>query len=448
MTYRTNREGVITSVSSGRELIGSKIKSDLHLLDWVMIKRPNRSREPKYGIYGGKLTRHLESDEQNKVIIRTVKDEEILPISDIVPIEASDTLVHHFVHAINNLLPTAQYSGYMLSVVKFYLNFVNWRYPELSETLHVPVCSECGAPFPNRTLNGTLICDECYHNRFTRCDRCGRTVARSETINGCCEDCALHHWITQYHRDTPPLDFFGDTHNNAVPYLGVELEVAYGGESNDTVRQILPLINSRERLFMYCSHDSSLEDGFENITQPATLEYHESIENKYKAVFHKLRELDYLSHDTPCCGMHVHFNRNFYPSNREESCIARLCFMFEHFWKELLLFSRRVNKKMRYCRKINMSVNDFIRRSNRSSGHDWHYYALNLANESTIEFRIFRGTLNINTFMATLELVNNMIIYSRDKSNEEIQHMRFEELLTTDRLRGYWDKVTHVDKEM
>lgn len=95
MTYRTNREGVITSVSSGRELIGSKIKSDLHLLDWVMIKRPNRSREPKYGIYGGKLTRHLESDEQNKVIIRTVKDEEILPISDIVPIEASDTLVHH-----------------------------------------------------------------------------------------------------------------------------------------------------------------------------------------------------------------------------------------------------------------------------------------------------------------------------------------------------------------
>ena len=112
------------------------------------------------------------------------------------------------------------------------------------------------------------------------------------------------------------------------------------------------------------------------------------------------------------------------------------------------MFSRRVNKKMRYCRKINMPVNEFIRHSNRSSGHDWHYYALNLANEITIDFRIFRGTLNINTFMATLELVNNMIICSRDKSNEEIQHMRFEDFLTTDRLREYWDKITHVDKEM
>ena len=132
MTYRTNREGVITSVSSSRELIGSKVKSDLHLLDWVMIKRPNRSREPKYGLYGGKLTRHTDDEGQNRVIIRTVKDEEILPISDIVPIEASSTLVHHFVNAINNLLPTAQYSGYMLTIVKFYLNFINWRYPELS----------------------------------------------------------------------------------------------------------------------------------------------------------------------------------------------------------------------------------------------------------------------------------------------------------------------------
>lgn len=448
MNYRTNRKGVITAVSSSRELIGSKIKSDLHLLDWVMIKRPNRSREPKYGLYGGTLTRHTDDNNQNKVIVRTIKDEEILSITDIVPIEASSTLVHHFVNAINNSIPASQYSNYMLSIVKFYINFIDWRYPELSGYIHVPVCSECGAMFPRRTLNGTLVCDDCYANRFTQCNRCGRTVTRSESINGYCERCALHHWITGYHRDTPPLDFFGDTHNDTVPYLGVELEVAYGGESDETVSQILPLINSRERLFMYCSHDGSLEQGFENITQPATLEYHKSIEDKYKAVFHKLRELDYLSHDTPCCGMHVHFNRNFYPSEREESCLGRLCFMFEHFWKELLLFSRRVNKKMRYCRRINMSVRDFIRRSNRSENHDWHYYALNLANEDTVEFRIFRGTLNINTFIATLELVNNMVVFSRDKSNEEIQHMQFEELLTTDRLREYWHKVTYIDKEM
>lgn len=445
MTYRTNREGVITSISSGRELIGSKIKEDLHLLDWVMIKRPNRSRAPKYGIYGGAITRGTQN---GKVVVRTVNEEELLDMSDIVPLEADSTLVYHFVHTVNNMLSASSYSGYMQNIVTFYLRFVDWRYPELSSMLHVPTCSRCGAPFPNRIVHGESVCNSCYSDMFARCERCGREVERSHMINGYCERCALYHWITQYHRDTPRLDFFGDNHDNSVPYLGVELEVAYGGEDDETIAQILPLINSRERLFMYCSHDSSLDNGFENITQPATLEYHESIEDKYKAVFTKLRELNYLSHDTPCCGMHVHFNRSFYPYDREEECVSKLSFMFERFWKELLLFSRRINTKMRYCRKIDLSVRDFVRRSNRSEGHDWHYYALNLANEDTVEFRIFRGTLNINTFIATLELVNNMVIFSRDKTNEELNSIQFTDFLTTDRLRAYWDKVNNVDREM
>ena len=37
------------------------------------------------------------------------------------------------------------------------------------------------------------------------------------------------------------------------------------------------------------------------------------------------------------------------------------------------------------------------------------YYAVNLSNHTTIEFRVFRGTLNINTFMATLQFVESVI---------------------------------------
>ena len=37
------------------------------------------------------------------------------------------------------------------------------------------------------------------------------------------------------------------------------------------------------------------------------------------------------------------------------------------------------------------------------------YMALNLTNYYTIEFRIFRGTLNFDTFMASVELVNNIV---------------------------------------
>ena len=51
---------------------------------------------------------------------------------------------------------------------------------------------------------------------------------------------------------------------------------------------------------------------------------------------------------------------------------------------------------------------------------------------------MFRGTLNLSTIMATLQLVNNMAITAKNKTMEEIKAMRFEDLLTTAGQRKYW----------
>ena len=67
------------------------------------------------------------------------------------------------------------------------------------------------------------------------------------------------------------------------------------------------------------------------------------------------------------------------------------------------------------------------------------YYAVNLSNDDTIEFRLFRGTLNPNSFFATLELVNAIVCYSR--SDESIDRMTWDDLLVTDRLKAYWETV-------
>ena len=79
-----------------------------------------------------------------------------------------------------------------------------------------------------------------------------------------------------------------------------------------------------------------------------------------------------------------------------------------------------------------------MEKANCSGRHEYHYYAINIANENTIEFRIFRGTLNLNTIMATLQLVNNMAITAKNKTVNEIKAMRFEDLLTTAGQRKYW----------
>jgi hypothetical protein len=51
---------------------------------------------------------------------------------------------------------------------------------------------------------------------------------------------------------------------------------------------------------------------------------------------------------------------------------------------------------------------------------------------------MFRGTLNINTFIATLQFVNNCIIAAKIHTAEEIQAMTFDELITGRICKAYW----------
>ena len=89
---------------------------------------------------------------------------------------------------------------------------------------------------------------------------------------------------------------------------------------------------------------------------------------------------------------------------------------------------------------IDIPTESYIHRTNKTGNHDYHYYAVNLTNENTIEFRMFRGTLKVDTFLATLQFVNNCIIAAKTKSAEEIQQMKFEELITGRTLTSYWRK--------
>ena len=78
--------------------------------------------------------------------------------------------------------------------------------------------------------------------------------------------------------------------------MGVELEVDIGGEYDDNASVLLNIANeSEERI--YCKHDSSINDGFEIVSHPMSLDYHMN-EMNWSEVFAKAIAMDYRSHYT------------------------------------------------------------------------------------------------------------------------------------------------------
>lgn len=274
------------------------------------------------------------------------------------------------------------------------------------------------------------------------CAWCSTSFVYSAEEPFLCPECAKRNFVLPYHRYQPKLSFYGKTYGNKNPYLGVEVEVDEGGEEGETVTEIMPIMNKENgKFFIYCSHDGSLNDGFEIITQPATLKYHLGIMNSYKELFKNLINKGYQSHNTSTCGVHVHFNRDFYKEN-ETLYITRLLYIVEKFWDDIVIFSRRNQRRIdRYSKKMDCKADEYIKKWNKSENHDAHYYAINLANENTIEFRMFRGTLNANSFQAILEFVNNCIKIAKNSTTEEIQRMEFKDILTPFSKKYYNSRI-------
>ncbi len=124
------------------------------------------------------------------------------------------------------------------------------------------------------------------------------------------------------------------------------MEVDYAGESEDSAEAILDIANSN-KTHIYCKHDGSLDDGFEIVTHPMTLEYHRN-SMPWDCMLNELRDMGYLSHKANTCGLHIHVNRSAFGTTQTEqdACIARILYFFEKHWEELLKFSRRTEYQL------------------------------------------------------------------------------------------------------
>lgn len=86
-------------------------------------------------------------------------------------------------------------------------------------------------------------------------------------------------------------------------------------------------------------------------------------------------------------------------------------------------FSRRTQKQLerwaaRYGYKD--SPKEILKKAKGGYGR---YSCLNLSNDNTVEFRIFRGTLKKNTILATLQLIDRICDVALCLSDEELKSM-------------------------
>jgi hypothetical protein len=227
--------------------------------------------------------------------------------------------------------------------------------------------------------------------------------------------------------------------NNGLPspkdltrYLGVELEVDKGGEDNEEAENVLDKVDDNyNNKRLYIKHDGSLDEGFELVTHPMTLEFHKT-EMNWEEILEYLVDRGYRSHDSGTCGLHCHVNRNSlgYTISEQEATTAKILYFVERHWKNILRFSRRTQEQMeRWANRygIKSTPSDVL---DEAKGSYSRYRCVNLQNEDTIEFRMFRGTLKYNTFIATLEFVNEICNVAYKCSDSEMQDLTWNEFIS------------------
>lgn len=312
---------------------------------------------------------------------------------------------------------------------------------------YTTTCDRCGAIIWDSDAYGddyTSLCHHCYENYYTRCAECDVLIHNDDAYEYggeyYCSEC--YHDIRdrdssihEYNYKPEPI-FYGDSNR----YFGIELEIDGAGKDDDYAEEILNIANE-DSTYIYIKSDGSLDDGMELVSHPMALDYHK--EYCWPDIMRKAVSLGYRSHQTSTCGLHIHINRTAFSDNREEQdeVISRILYFVEHHWNEMLKFSRRSEYTMnRWAARYGYEHTPKAIMDKAKKGNNGRYAAVNLCNYHTVEFRMFRGTLKYNTFIAAVELVNRICdaaMYNTDESIAKLSWSDFVAEITEPELVTY-----------
>lgn len=274
------------------------------------------------------------------------------------------------------------------------------------------------------------------NNPLIPCARCGKNKHATELYyfngeSGYCVDCFIGAGIGRViiEHNYKPMPVFchlstekedgkvgiskingkGVKKDHRLLYMGIELEI-----ESKTANLTRYAYEIQKEYPIYVKHDGSLQGGFEIVSHPQTAKYHQKVFNWYK-LLEQLRKDKFTSYDNTRCGLHIHVNKNFF--NGKDDILKVVLFFYKCFSK-IKRFARR--NKLEYCRKWELSLVNAVNACKGSvdiaENNNDRYTCVNLQNRNTVEFRIYRGTLNYDRFLSSILFTDAVCFFAKSYS--------------------------------
>ena len=292
-----------------------------------------------------------------------------------------------------------------------------------------PCCEDIFHRDSGQWYRDSLYCSICYDNNYYECNDCGSGCWDGDG-HECTDDEDEDTSVIHSYSYRPAPYFFG----KGQYYLGFELEVESRGNSRYEGAEIA---QAELGAHAYMKDDGSLNDGFEVVTHPHTLEAYQR-EFNWEFI-PRLKREGYRSWNTETCGLHVHVSRTAFGTGVNP---------WGHKDRETLILKRQAHE-LRFMKLIYDNQRQVERIAGRGSNHyatfgdkgklidkvkfgnqsNGRYSAINTENDMTLEVRVFKGSLRKERVLSALEFVTASVEYTRDlkvtAKNQALSWLRF-----------------------
>lgn len=298
--------------------------------------------------------------------------------------------------------------------------------------------------------NGDYISESDYEDDYFTCSCCNDVYHNDESrgedgdiCEGCYRDQNRNRVIYPYNYK-PDAIFHG---NSRVDTIGTETEIdtkdwISQGNKESAAQYILDQFGT----LAYNKEDGSLSYGFEIVTHPATYEYLYSRKAIIKATFDELIDRGFKSHNTDTCGLHIHVGRAGFKS---QQAIDNFVYLFEKFYNQVYTFSRRTEYTMRRWAERYGIYND--NDNNKSfaeklgNAYREKYRIVNLLHSKTLEVRAFKGTLNVETWFASIQFMLVMKHLANTVDNV-VNGVTWQSVVKLAKVKGYVELTNYLVK--
>lgn len=298
-----------------------------------------------------------------------------------------------------------------------YLSEISKRGHNVDDYFQCPHCAYYVHYDDSTRYRGMRYCDNCVTEHVYTCDECETEYWGDDGHDCYYESDSDYDGLIHDYSYKPRPYFFGKNDKERL-YFGFELEVeSVQGDRQNSAEVVQNALGERA----YLKNDGSLNNGFEIVTHPHSLD--EYRKNFAWESFTKFRKLGLRSWDTSTCGLHVHVSRDAFGipyDNRTNNTREHINSRQTHEIKFIKLIYDNQRQISRLAGRSSDEYANFSDRGNivRKVKYDdargGRHAAVNTFNESTLEVRVFKGSLIPERVLSAIEFVHAAVEYTRD----------------------------------